>query len=69
MKIKDILKKVEDVGLYIEIIDIESGASKGIYKKNDALLVYNNELKNKNIQKMNVQYINNKRILILYIND
>ena len=69
MKIKDILKKVTDFGLYIEIINLESGASYGIFKKNDALLVYNNSLKNKNIQKINVQYINNKRILVLYIND
>lgn len=66
MKVKDILKKINDLALYIEIIDVESGASYGIYKKNDALLVYNNELKNKNIQKINVQYFNNKRILILY---
>lgn len=69
MKIKDILKKIEDTGLYIEIIDTESGASYGFFRKNDSLLVYNNKLKNKNIQKLNVQYINNKRILILYIND
>ena len=65
MKVKDILKKINDCGLYIEIIDAESGASYGIFKKNDSLLVYNNELKNKNIKKINVQYIKDKRILLL----
>lgn len=65
MKVKDVLKKINDFGLYIEIIDVESGASYGIYKKNDALLVYNNELKNKNIQKINVQYYQGKRLLML----
>lgn len=67
MKAKDVIKKINDLGLYIELIDDESGASYGIFKKNDALLVYNNELKAKNIQKINVQYFNNKRTLILYI--
>lgn len=65
MKVNDILKKITDCGLYIEIIDVESGASYGIFKKNDALLVYNNELKNKNIKKINVQYYQGKRILML----
>ena len=65
MKVKDILKKINDFGLYIEIIDAESGASYGIFKKNDALLVYNNELKNKNIKKINVQYYQGKRLLML----
>lgn len=45
MKIKDLLKKIEDVKLYIEIKDKETGASYGIFTKNDALLVYNNSLK------------------------
>lgn len=65
MKVKDILKKINDLGLYIEIIDAESGASYGIFKRNDSLLVYNNELKNKNIKKINIQYIKGKRILLL----
>lgn len=67
MKIKDILKKIEDFGLYIEIIEKESGASYGIFKKNDALLVYNNGLKNKNVKNINCQYFKGKRILILYV--
>lgn len=67
MKIKDILKKIDDLGLYIEIIENESGASYGFFKKNDSLIVYNNSLKNKNIKKINVQYFDNKRLLILYV--
>ena len=67
MKIKDVLKKINDSGLYIELIDVESGASYGIFKKNDPLLVYNNELKNKNIKKINVQYYQGKRLLILVV--
>lgn len=65
MKVNNILKKINDCGLYIEIIDAESGSSYGIFKKNDALLVYNNELKKKNIKKINVQYYQGKRLLIL----
>lgn len=65
MKVKDILNKINDMGLYIELIDIESGASYGIFKKNDSLLVYNDKLKNKNIKKINVQYCQGKRVLML----
>lgn len=67
MKIKDILKKIDDFGLFVEIIERESGASFGIYKKNDALIVYNNALKNKNIKNINCQYFKGKRVLILYV--
>lgn len=65
MKVKDILNKINDTGLYIELIDIESGASYGIFKKNDALLVYDNEKKNKKVKKINVQYYQGKRLLML----
>lgn len=67
MKVIDILKKIEDVKLYIEIKETETGASYGIFTKNDALLVYNNSLKNRNIKKINVQYYNGKRLLILEV--
>lgn len=67
MKIKDILKKIDDFMLYIEIIENESGASFGVFKKNDALIVYDNSLKNKNIKKINVQYFESKRVLVLYV--
>lgn len=67
MKVIDILKKIEDSKLYIEIKETETGASYGIFTKNDALLVYNNDLKNRNIKKINVQYYNGKRLLILEV--
>lgn len=65
MKVKDILNKINDMGLYIELIDVGSGASYGIFKKNDALLVYDNEKKNKKVKKINVQYYQGKRVLML----
>lgn len=65
MKVKDILKKVDDYGLYIEIK--RDGASCGIYKKNDALLVYSNKLKESTIKNINVQCLNSKRLLVLNI--
>ena len=67
MKVIDILKKIEDVKLYVEIKDKETGASYGIFAKNDALLVYNDSLKNRNVKKINVQYHNGKRLLILEV--
>ena len=67
MKVIDILKKIEDLKLYIEIKETETGASRGIFTKNDALLVYNKDLKNRNIKKINVQYYNGKRLLILEV--
>lgn len=67
MKVIDILKKIEDTKIYIEIKDKETGASRGIFTKNDALLVYNNDLKNRSIKKINVQYYNGKRLLILEV--
>lgn len=67
MKIKDLLKKVNDVKLYIEIKEKETGASYGIFTKNDALLVYNNSLKNRNIKGINSQYFDGKRLLILEV--
>lgn len=67
MKVINILKKITDVKLYIEIKDKETGASYGIFTKNDALLVYNNSLKNKNIKSINVQYFDGKRLLILEV--
>lgn len=67
MKVINILKKIEDLGLYIEIKETETGTSRGIFTKNDALLVYNNDLKNRNIKKINIQYYNGKRLLILEV--
>ena len=66
MKVLDIIKKIDDVKLYIEIINADN-ASYGIFTKNDPLLVYNNNLKNRTIKNINVQYFNNKRLLVLKI--
>jgi len=65
MKVKDILKLIEDTKLYIEFIDLKSGASYGFYTKND--LVYNDKFKNDKIVKINSQYFDNKRLLVIYI--
>ena len=67
MKVKDILQKINDPKIFIEIkytIE-EGGGSFGIFTKND--LHYNDNLKNKKIEKMNIQYITNKRLLILEV--
>ena len=67
MKVIDILKKINDVKLYIEIKEVESGASFGIFTKNDSSIVYNNRLKNKTINNINVQYYNGKRLIVLEV--
>lgn len=67
MKVKDILKKIDDLGLYIELKDNSTGASYGFYKKNDPSIVYNTSRKNATIKRINTQYIAGKRLLILYI--
>ena len=66
MKVNDILKKIDDCGLYIEFIDSESGASYGFYKKNDAYIVYG-DVKNKKVVSINAQRYNSKRLLVLKI--
>ena len=65
MKVKDILKLINASKLYIEFRSEQCGASYGFYNKND--LIYNDKFNNDKIKKINVQYINNKRLLILYI--
>ena len=65
MKVKDILKKINDKKLYIEFIDNQTGASYGFYSKND--LIYNDRFNNDTIKNINIQYIDNKRLLVLYI--
>ena len=67
MKVKDIINKIEYNKLYIELIDFESYSSLGFYRKNDLLLLYDNNRKNQTIKKINCQYIKGKRLLILYI--
>lgn len=65
MKVKDIIKLINDCKLYIEFIDKQSGASYGFYSKND--LIYNDKFSNDKIKKINVQYFDGKRTLIIYI--
>jgi hypothetical protein len=65
MKVKSILRLVNDVKLYIEFIDEESGASYGFYTIKD--LIYNDKFYNYIIKSINVQYYNNKRLLVIYI--
>lgn len=67
MKIKDILKLINDPKIYIEIkyTPENGGGSFGFFTKNE--LYYNDDVKNRKVEKINVQYINNKRILILEV--
>lgn len=63
MKIKQIIEKIDDPKLYIEIID-KDYISYGLYTKNE--LIYNTKFNNDKILSIDVQYFN-KRVLILYI--
>lgn len=65
MKVKSLLKKIEDPKIYIEFIEKGNGASYGFYTINE--LKYNVKFRNENIKKLNIQYINNKRLLVIYI--
>ena len=65
MKVKDLLKKISDVKLYIEFIDKQSYTSYGFYTKND--LIYNDKFNNDKIDNITTQYYDNKRILVIYI--
>ena len=65
MKVKDLLKIISDVKLYIEFIDKQSYASYGFYTKND--LIYNDKFNNYKIDKITTQYYDNKRLLVIYI--
>ena len=67
MKISNILKLVSDPKVYIEIKYIveSGGGSFGFFTKND--LYHNDNLKHRKVEKINVQHINNKRVLILEV--
>lgn len=65
MKVKDLLKIISDVKLYIEFIDKQSYTSYGFYTKND--LIYNDKFNNYKIDNITTQYYDNKRILVIYI--
>lgn len=67
MKIKDILTLINDPKVYIEIkyTPESGGGSFGFFTKDE--LHYNDDLKNRKIEKINVQYFNNKRLLVLEV--
>ena len=65
MKIKDIIKIITDPKLYIEIIDKQTGASYGFFTKSE--LIYKEKYNKCIIKNLNIQYINNKRLLVLTI--
>ena len=44
MKVNDILKKINDLGLYVEIVELPELVSLGVYHKNDPHYVYNKAL-------------------------
>ena len=65
MKIKSILKLINDFKLYFEIKDRKTGASYGFYTKSD--LIYNDKYNNYLIKGINSQYFDNKRLLVIEI--
>jgi hypothetical protein len=65
MYLSSLIGMIGDSKLYIEIKEKYSGASFGFYTKNDI----NNYFKNygdKKIVEINSQYIDNKRVLVVY---
>lgn len=67
MKVKDILKLIEDEKILIEIKDTITYGSYLIGNYKDVTL-NSYKFKDYKIDKINVQYTNNTRYLILYIN-
>ena len=65
MKVNDILNKINDLGLYIELVELPDLVSLGVYHKNDQHYVYNKSLLNKKVKKINVRYCEDKRVLVL----
>lgn len=65
MRVRDILEKIEDVNLYIELRNLKSDESYGTYKKNELIHYYRFDYNT--IKKINVQYIENKRTIVLYV--
>ena len=65
MKVKDIIKLIQDPKIYIELVELESLASFGFYTKQE--LFYNDKRNKEKVKQINIQYYNGKRLLILYI--
>ena len=70
METLEILKKIDDLGVFVEL-KTKDGESLGIYNKNDPFIVYNyiNNIKNKSILNMNAQYLKGKKLLVLTLKD
>ena len=68
MKIKEIIRQIDDPKIYIEIKQTSKngGASFGIYTKKD--LFYRDNLTKLTIKNINIQYFDGKRLLILETN-
>lgn len=64
MKIYDIIHKFTNDKLTFEIVENESLASFGFYKRNE---VINSPYYEKYLKKINFQYIKGKRLVIFYI--
>ena len=64
MKVIDLVKKIEDTKLYIEIIEIGSYASFGFYNKDT---IKQCKFIKSTIAKINANYYDNKRLLEIYI--
>ena len=65
MKVQDILNLIEDSRLYIRILEYTDLILRGEFTKSD--LIYNTKFKNAKIKFLNVQYLDGKRTLVLYI--
>lgn len=61
MKIKDLVKYIDDFKLYIEVID-DQLTSYGFYNKDE---IKQSKHINDNVKKINVQYINGKRLIVV----
>ena len=68
MKVKEIIRQIDDPKIYIEIKQTakNGGASFGIYTKKD--LFYRDNLTKLTIKNINIQYFDGKRLLILETN-
>jgi len=64
MKVKNVIDLVKDVKLYYEIIEEESGASFGEFWKS---ILEQSRFINYEVKKINFQYRNNKRFMIIYV--
>ena len=67
MRVIDIVKRIKDVKVYIEVkYNLENGGgSFGFYTKNE--IHYNDKISQMKVDNINVQYIDNKRVIVLEV--